>query len=389
MGVTGKRSYTVLTDRLIEAIHDFAEGEPHTRYDRRVAGLRVHFGKRKVSFSFFRQHRRHGKRSTTSVTLGEWPAMNVKAARDAALIHAGRIAAGRVTPGKRQAVKFKDSFADYLEHLKSKAERKGKEATWHDRVVSLGKMLSEFEKWPLADLSNNPAHVRDVHKQFTRDYGPVVANRAMQVLRATYRHAAKLNRQLPPALPTSAVLWNAEEPAEKGIADFKAWAKAWRAIPAAVRRGYTLALLLTGCRREELSTLRWADVDLHSRTFLLRNVKSRGEKRRDVRRPLSRPIIRAFKMARGADDVKVFPGCFHNPARDALPEHGHTLRHTYETIMIELKVDPLLRKILMGHAIGRDDVTEGYASQVMLARMLGKEQQRISVEIMRRLGLDR
>ena len=55
--------------------------------------------------------------------------------------------------------------------------------------------------------------------------------------------------------------------------------------------------------------------------------------------------------------------------------------------MIELRIDPLMRKILMGHSIGGDDVTEGYSSQQMLARMLGTEQRRISAEIVRRLGI--
>lgn len=141
---TGKRQYVVLTDRLIEAVHDFAEGEPHIRYDRRVAGLRVHFGKRKVSFSFFRQHRIHGKRSTTAITLGEWPMMTVADARKAALVEAGRIAAGRVRPGKRSAIKVKAAIDDYIEHLKTRKAG----SQWARNVASIAKVhiLPEFEK---------------------------------------------------------------------------------------------------------------------------------------------------------------------------------------------------------------------------------------------------
>ncbi|MGH6670736.1 MAG: hypothetical protein ACRECV_02025 [Xanthobacteraceae bacterium] len=313
--------------------------------------------------------------------------MTVKAARAAALVHAGRIAAGRIAPGKRSAVKFDAAFDDYCSFLEAKAKRKGKPARWAYNVRQLGKsiLLPEFGRWPLADLSHSPAIIRDWHKTATKQNGPVHANRAAQVLRATYRYAAKLNRNLPPALPTSGIIWNAEEPAEKGVGDFAKWAAAWRAIPMAARRGYTLAMLLTGCRRSELASLQWCDIDARSRTLLLRNVKSRSEKRRDVRLPLSLPIVRAFKLAKGVDAVKVFPGCFHNPGRDALPAHGHALRHAYESIMVELRIDPLMRKILMGHTIGGDDVTEGYASQKMLGSMLRREQARVSAEIMRRL----
>jgi hypothetical protein len=59
------------------------------------------------------------------------------------------------------------------------------------------------------------------------------------------------------------------------------------------------------------------------------------------------PIARAFKLARGTDPVMVFPGCFHNPGRDALPAHGHALRHVYGSIMVGLGIDPLLRKMLL------------------------------------------
>jgi integrase len=395
MAVTGKRLYRDLDKEVVRYAAfvatakeaDIDDTATWVFWDSKIAGLRVQFGRHKISFSYFKQHKVHGNRSTTSLTLGHYPEMSVKAARDAALIEAGRIAAKRLRPGKRQAVKFAAAFDDYLSHLELKARRKGKAPAWHGRVISLGKLLlPEFAKWPLADLSNNPGHVRDVHKQITRDNGPVAANRAMQVLRATYRHAAKLNRQLPPALPTSAVLWNTEAPAEKGVLDFKQWAKAWRAIPSPVRRAFTLCCLLLGARRGELARLEWRDIDAHSRSLVLRNVKSIGEKRRDVRLPLSGPIAKALKLARGADDVMVFPGCAHNPVRDALPAYGHALRHAYASIGRAIGIDPLLLKMLMGHSLG-SDVTEGYLSRTMLGGPLRDAQRRISADIVRRLGI--
>jgi integrase len=395
MAVAGKRLYRDLDKEVVRysAIvyaareADLDESGTWTFWDTRAPGLRVTFGRHKISFSYFKQHKVHGNRSTTSVTLGHYPEMNVKAARDAALIEAGRIAAKRLRPGKRQAVKFAAAFEDYCLHLKAKAERKHKAPAWHGRVISLGKLLlPEFAKWPLGDLSNNPGHVRDVHKRITRDHGPVAANRAMQVLRATYRHAAKLNRQLPPALPTSAVLWNTEAPAEKGVLDFKQWAKAWRAIPSPVRRAFTLCCLLLGARRGELARLEWRDIDARSRSLVLRNVKSTGEKMRDVRLPLSGPIAKALKLARGADDVKVFPGAGHNPVRDELPAYGHALRHAYASVARAISIDPLLLKLLMGHSLG-SDVTEGYLSRTMLGGPLRDAQRRISADIVRQLKL--
>ena len=232
-------------------------------WDTSVRQLRVTIGKHRTTFGYFQQHRQHGKRSSTVEVLGHWPAMKVEDARKEAQKIAGRNAAGRIAPSKRKAVKFAEAFAEYLSHLETRAVDKGKPLRWHGRVVSLGNvLLPEFGKWPLTDLSNAPATVRDFHSRMTKENGPVSANRAMQVLRATYKHASKLNRSLPPALPTSAVQWNTENPAEKGVLDFKIWADAWKQIELSSRRAFVLANLLSGARRGELSRIQRDDIDL-------------------------------------------------------------------------------------------------------------------------------
>jgi integrase len=399
------RKFHRLSDSYVERLSQFARVGALAKFsdvdsivwDDRQRDLHVRFGRHRTTWIYQREHRLHGKRSVTYKRLGFYPAMTLSDARKAALVEAGRIAAGRVTPGRRQAVKFEAAFADYCAHLAAKAKRKGKPPRWLVNVQSIGNtiLLPEYGKWPLADLSAAPGVVRDFHKRVTKDHGPVVANRAMQVLRACYRHAAKLSRQLPPALPTSAVLWNTEQPAEKGVTDFRKWVKAWRDIASPIRRGFTLACLLLGARRGELARLEWSDIDTRSRSLVLRNVKSIGEKRRDVRLPLSVPIIRAIKLARrdaddtdddDADDVKVFPGCAHNPVRDKLPAYGHALRHAYASIGRAIGIDPLLLKMLMGHSLG-SDVTEGYLSRTMLGGPLRVAQSKISADIVRRLAI--
>jgi integrase len=368
---------------MIDAFRDFAEGETRLIWDTKVSGLRVRIGKHRVSWSFFQQHQIHGKRSTTSVTLRG--VMTLADARKAALVIAGRDAAGRQVPGKRESVKFEAAFSEYLLHLEAKAKRKGKPARWKKNVVQLGNsiLLPEFAKFPLADLSHAPALVRDWHVKVTKTSGPVQANRAAQVLRACYRHAAKLNRSLPPALPTSAVAMNTETPAEKGIADFHKWAAAWSSIPSPVRRGFNLAQLLLGLRPGECSRLEWQDIDCKARAVTVRNTKPG----KNLRLPMSAPIARALRMARGADDVLIFPSARHNPVRDELPAYGHALRHAYASIAKALRIDPFLVKALMGHSLG-SDVTEGYVWTEMLRGPLRQEQRRISRRIVELLGIE-
>src|SRR5258708_40034450 len=111
-------------------------------------------------------------------------------------------------------------------------------------------MLAEGGRWSLGDLSNAPGVVRDWHIEITEEHGPVYANHAARIVRATYNRTAKLDRSLPVRLPTSAVEFNDEEASKKAL-DFKnyrKWFAAWRAIHSAVHQSYPLTGLLRGTR---------------------------------------------------------------------------------------------------------------------------------------------
>jgi hypothetical protein len=112
-----------LSDKRVEAAHDFAEGRTIVLSDTRVEGLRVRLGKHRVTFFFRHDDRRNGQRKITAETLGHFPGMTVKEARDAAKIIAGKVASGAAGPGKRAALRFDNAMADYLDHLERKAAR--------------------------------------------------------------------------------------------------------------------------------------------------------------------------------------------------------------------------------------------------------------------------
>lgn len=124
------RKYNRLTDGYVEALHDFAEGEVMIAWDKDVRGLQVRVGKHRVTWSFLKEHRIHGKRGVSFKRLGFFPAMDTKAARRAALIEAGRVASGRITPGRKAATKFEAALDDYITHARQRAEKKGKAASW-------------------------------------------------------------------------------------------------------------------------------------------------------------------------------------------------------------------------------------------------------------------
>jgi hypothetical protein len=297
--------------------------------DTGVIGLRLRIGARRNSWFFFKEHRKFGTRSTTCRILGHWPAMNVVNARKEALKIAGRIAADRGEPGKRSAAKFADAMTEYVSHLERQSERRGKPARWAGKVRSLSRLYlsPKWGKWPLAEMSGSPAAVRDWHIQVTKDAGPTTANRCVQTMRACYKHAAKLNRSLPVALPTSAVIMNVERPSQKALAfeDFPTWFEAWQKIESPVRRAYHLFCLLSGCRPGEVARLRWIDIHDNEQTLTVPNAKAGA----DIVLPISPEIAYAIRMARdaakdGAD--LVFPGLSYIDHRDAgLPMKGNAL----------------------------------------------------------------
>jgi hypothetical protein len=208
------------TDSYLQAVADFREDMEDKRlWSADVRGLQLRIGRRSMVWWFFKQRRVHGVRSSTVQRLGEWPAIGCEAAIKAASVVAGRVAEGKAERGKQSAVKFGAALDAYITHLREQAADRGKPPRWARTVEGYAKTLLRptWDQWPLASISADPAAVADWHKKTSRDHGPVSANRAAQVLRACYRHTARLDRTLPPFNPTSAVKFNSEAPREEGL----------------------------------------------------------------------------------------------------------------------------------------------------------------------------
>jgi integrase len=363
--------------------------QPYIIADASTPGLHLRIGLKRKTWHFYHERRLHGGRIVTSERLGHLPDMNLAGARKAAKIIAGRVAAGRVGPGKRKAAKFADAMTEYLGHLERQSERRGKPARWAGKVRSLSRLylIPQWGRWPLAEMSASPAAVRDWHAKVTKDAGPTTANRCVQTMRACYKHASRLNRSLPVALPTSAVVMNIERPSQKALdfKDFPKWKEAWDKIESPIRRAYHMFCLLTGCRPGEASRLRWIDVHDNEQSFTIPNAKA-GH---DINLPFSEEIAGALRMARdAAKGALVFPGLSYIDHRDAgLPVKGQALRHTYSTVAADLEVDELIRHYLMGHA--PTGISQKYIATLILQNgpAMRESQEKISKRIFKLLGL--
>ena len=71
------------------------------------------------------------------------------------------VAAGTAAPGRRQAMPFQTAFENYLGHLKSQAEAKGKPPRWWLNATKLyeAHIKPQWGGWTLAEMSQSPAPI--------------------------------------------------------------------------------------------------------------------------------------------------------------------------------------------------------------------------------------
>jgi integrase len=409
----------------VEALQEFSDAPTIQGLypDSVVSGLFLYVGPRSTVWRF-RQRRttrdKSGRRPTVAKALGTFPAVGIVEARKAALALANDVAHDKAPPSKRTAATFEIAWTAYLEHLLRKANEKGKPARHHANATKLGDnlILPTWAKWTLTDMAQSPGAVEEWHAKMSRVHGPVSANRAAELIRAAYKYRAKRDVTLSlDRLPTSSVIWNKEEPSQHAIGtpkDFKAWRKAWDAVPSPVHRGYHLFCLLTGCRPGEAARIKLENIDLVGRMFTIPNAKAG----KDITLPMTREIAAAIAMAVDAPPQKilmkglrgmkrgerklvdrkqphheiidkdlVFPGCRQMPSRSGLPIAGQGLRHTFKTLHAELGISETLSHFLMGHAL--EGVSAKYIAELLIVHgpALREAQENISRRVFELLGL--
>jgi hypothetical protein len=363
---------------------------------------------------------KNGVRKMVFKSLGSYPEVGAEEARKRAVSFAGSVADGKAAPGKRDAVTFERAWPGYLDKLLRKARDKGKPPRHHANAVKLGDslILPQWGKWTLHAMAQDPEAMEAWHGKVTRVHGPVSANRACELIRATYNHRAARDVTLSlDRIPTSSVQWNKEEAAQVALApkDFKKWRTAWDDIESPVQRGYFLFCLLTGVRPGEGARIRKQDIDRKARTFTIPNAKAG----KDITLPMTRQIEYAIDLAIDAppqnptitmkglrgmkpgevrmverkrphheiiDPDLVFPGCRQMPSRTGLPMAGNALRHTFKTLHVSLGISETLSHFLMGHAL--EGVSAKYIAELIVVHgpALRKAQEKISAHVFELLG---
>ena len=171
------------------------------------------------------------------------------------------------------------------------------------------------------------------------------------------------------------------------------WLKAVMTLPNQVMQDYFLFILLTGLRREEAATLKWADVDIEARTFTLADTKAH----RSHTLPLSDFLLEMLKRRKAdtkgdfvfgdSQDRKVSNVRYaieKVEGASGLSFCVHDLRRTFATIAESLDIPAYALKRLLNHATG-GDVTAGYI--VVDVERLRPPMQRITDYVLSASGL--
>jgi integrase len=243
-------------------------------------------------------------------------------------------------------------------------------AIYRDFLV---RYVPDWMPQPIENITKDMVAVR--HLKIGKDAGKAAANSVMRTLRAVYNFA---NELLDDALPVNPVkrLSNTRQwftiPRRETLVsepDLPKWFEAVNKLENPTIRDYLLLLLFIGARRTETASLRWEDVDMENKIFVL-TVTKNGK---PLPLPMSDYLYRLFLNRHTLrENDFVFPGQgasghlveARRQMQKVTTQTGikfslHDMRRTYSSA-IDGIVGYYELKRLLNHSVRADDVTAGY-----------------------------
>jgi integrase len=369
-------------------------------HDKVVNGLDLRITKNGV-ISFFVLRRVNGKVQRT--TIGEYPSTTIPQARDEALSILGQISKG-INPNNnkegqltKRTLTLEKVFKDYQRSRGTNLE----ESTIKGYKSIIDNQLGDWKEIPLSEIKRSMVENRflDVThgtgKFIQMEGSPTRANTMIRVLRALYNYAMGQYvdaREQPLILhnPTAIIshnrAWNRENPRTGVVKEYnlKGWYEGIMKLPehdknlakansSEVARDVFIFLLFTGMRRNEVLTLKWEDIDLKDKTFVVGKTKTH----KGLKLPLTWILLEVLER-RNNDNKNPFifegekPNSHLSPpkkqiekAREIMGFHftNHDLRRTYSTTASRLNFGKYTIDRLINHTTkDSGDVTARYVN---------------------------
>ena len=298
-------------------------------------GVRVYPSGGKVYIAQARE--RTGKKLPKRVTVGRHDVLNADEARQRAALILARIRAGEEPLPLPLAARANggptvtDLAARYLEqHVEVRLKPRTRQSV---RGALRNHILPALGRIPVAAVERR--HVIDLQQSLSAY--PVAANRALKILSHMYRLGEGWGLAPEGSNPCRSIEKFPERSRERFLTDAE-FARLGQALDEAVAGGRASPaavaalrlLMLTGCRRSEVLTLRWTDVDLEAGELRLGDAKTGP---RAVQLPPT--AVRLLEtLPRQTDSPWVFPG------RDKDGRYSASgLNHVWQTVRSRAGLD--------------------------------------------------
>jgi integrase len=301
-------------------------------------------------------------------TLGAFPAIDLRTARELAAKALRAVAEGRDPGREKQEARSArvDSFDSVLaEFLERHVRRANRPRTAHENERMLRQHVLPYWRGRLIrDITRRD--ILDILDRIIDSGAPIAANRVLAIVRKMF--AWCVSRDILTISPCAGVKPPAIEKARDRVLSDDELRLIWQA---AERVGHPYGplvkmLTLTGQRRDEVARMTWDEVDIENRLWRLPPERMKTGQPHDV--PLSNAAIAVLKDMRHIDDSRfVFTLNGTSPSAgfstkkyqlDALlpadmsPWRLHDLRRTAASSMARIGINlPVIEKVL-GHRSG-------------------------------------
>jgi integrase len=254
--------------------------------------------------------------ATRKHTLGSYPAIDLKAARELASTALRAVAAGRDPAQEKRERVATDTVASLVEQfLRMHCQRRNRPRTAAGTERLLRRhVLPRWRNQPASSISRRD--VLDLLDRIVEGGAPIVANRTLAATRKMFNWA--VSRDILPFSPCTGVKAPSEERSRDRTLSDSELRDVWKAVD---QMGGPYAasvklLLLTGQRRDEVAGMRWTETDIdicapfgQPCTWIIPKERTKNEQTHDV--PLSRAcldILRNIPRIAGSDFVLTTTG---------------------------------------------------------------------------------
>jgi len=321
---------------------------------------------------------RRVKGRPSRILLGHYPAMSVELARERAVTTYAEIIGGAdPNDEKRRQRQGGIVLGDVFEHfILNRVYARGSATTATTHRSRFDTCLAEWRDRRIDSIRRD--EVIALHVRLGRERGNTTSNRAVQLLRSLFNYAIdRLGVEV--MNPAARVELFRETPRERFLNanELPKFFKAVADEPDETFRDFFMVALFTGARRSNVQAMRWADVDLDSKTWTIPAEQFKTRKPMNV--VLSAEVVRVLKRRRKyAIGEYVFPS--HGRRGHLVEPKGAWERLRQRSGLADLRIHDLRR------TLGSWQAATG-ASLPIIGKSLGHTQAS-TTQIYARLDLD-